>query len=49
MGGAFVSLSIILCVVLFGSLVPQGLPAGKRIWNAMARRSGRRVPDPRTR
>ena len=27
MGGAFVSLSIILGVVLFGSLVPQGLPA----------------------
>ena len=27
MGGAFVSLTIILGVVLFGSLVPQGLPA----------------------
>lgn len=27
MGGAFASLSIILCTVLFGSLVPQGLPA----------------------
>ena len=26
MGGAFASLSVILCVVLFGSLVPQGLP-----------------------